>query len=200
MRKLIIPVFICTLIAFTFIPFSTQISSQDIIAQSVNGKLENKGVSQGYEENETVIIKVNQSMNIVEDGVIEPGDNQTLWFKGSGGGYIIENGYKNNFGFNACFNNTVEGHINYVDRAEKYHFKSELLLNATIKMENDTFLLRVYGFGEIQGEKYMFKLEAVDRGEPGVHDEFHLWIYTESGLLYDYSWGVISGGNINIQC
>ncbi len=202
MKKLILPVLVCTLIAFTFTSFSFQtsnvINAQDNIVQPVIDNQGNIIVNQSSVENETDII-FNEPGVVAGEGVIEPGGNLTLWFKASGGGYIYENGYKNNFGFNICYNNTLEGHVNYVDRAGGYHFKSIIIENASVEVKDGGYLIKAYGVGEIQGQRYLFRLEAADKGEPGVSDTFNISIYMESGFLYDCSGGVIGGGNININ-
>ncbi|WEU40881.1 MAG: hypothetical protein OdinLCB4_002920 [Candidatus Odinarchaeum yellowstonii] len=202
-NKIFLAALLCGLIAFAFTQFPFQIraqtTAQNTVTQPALSDHDDTPFKQFYDENETKIITVNLSVEVTEDGVITPGDNQTIWFKAAGGGYIYYNGYKNNFGFNVCFNNTLEGHLNYVNRAAGYHFKGLTVFNASTEVIENGYSVRVYGSGEIKGQTYIFKLEAVDKGEPSVFDEFHVWVYTDSGALYDYSGGVLSGGNINVN-
>jgi len=200
-KNLILPIILCTVLVFTSIPFSFQYGglfiTHSTISEQVISPANNSSLESPCKENETPQC-IDNGM-IIGDGVIEPGDNETTPFEGGGGGYIYENTCKNNFGFHVRFNRTIEGHVNYIDRDGKYHFKSLIIDNATLEKNDEGYIINVYGVGEIQGQICIFKLKAFDRGEPSSNDAFHLWIYMEDGQLYDYSSGILAGGNINIK-
>ncbi len=56
-----------------------------------------------------------------------------------------------------------------------------MITHATLEKIEEKYIIQVYGFGEIKGQRYIFRLEAYDQGEPGFNDIFHLWIYVEDG-------------------
>lgn len=135
-----------------------------------------------------------------DNGTIEPGDNQTVYVEVGGGGFFLESGVKNNFGFHVTYNGCVDGHVNYIDRADGYHFKSLLIENFGVEVDGDGYAIHVYGWGEIDGQIYRFHLKATDNGEPAKSDSIYLWIYFSEALqLFDHSGGVLGGGNINIK-
>ncbi|MEM2109669.1 MAG: post-COAP-1 domain-containing protein [Candidatus Odinarchaeota archaeon] len=200
-KNIILPVIFCTILVFTSIPFSFQQAGLLITHSPTSGQVicptDNNRFEPPCKENVTPPSVDNGFIS--DDGIIEPGDNKTIPFKGEGGGYIYENCSKNNFGFNVHFNTSIEGHVNYIDRVGKYHFKSLMFTNATLEKIEDGYIIQVYGVGEIRGQIYIFRLEVSDQGEPAWNDTFNLWIYMEDGQLYDYSGGVLAGGNINIK-
>jgi len=146
---------------------------------------------------ETQTVTSLQQTNIGPLGDIEVPNDSYVWI-GEGGGFFIEDGYKNNFGFYAT-NPSNTSEVNYMDRVEGYHFHSYIVDQFWIDVVSDVYYIHISGWGKVdKDEGYMFHVLAVDKGKPKEGgDEFHIWIYYPNNTLFDYSFGTLEGGNIH---
>ena len=112
----------------------------------------------------------------------------------TGGGYIIVNGGRDNFGFVAGLKpgkTTVSGQLNYIDHSSGAHVKS-----IDVTSYSGSGVCRTFsGPGTVNGQSVTFTANACDNAEPGRgSDTFSIQLsngYSASGVL--------AGGNIKFH-
>jgi len=112
----------------------------------------------------------------------------------TGGGYIVPNDGKDNFGFVAGLKpgqTTVRGQLNYIDHSTGDHVKS-----IDVTSYSGSGVCRTFsGPGTANGQSVTFTVKACDNAQPGGgSDTFGI------RLSNDYSTsGVLAGGNIQLH-
>ena len=112
----------------------------------------------------------------------------------TGGGYIVINGGRDNFGFVAGLKpgqTIVSGHLNYIDHSSGDHLQSVDVTSYT----GSDFCRTFSGPGTVNGQSVTFTVKACDNAEPGIgSDIFGIQ------LPNDYSRSAaLSGGNIQLH-
>jgi hypothetical protein len=112
----------------------------------------------------------------------------------TGGGFIMVNGGRDNFGFVAGFKpgkTIVSGHLNYIDHSSGDHLQS---IDVTSYWGSD-FCRTFSGPGTVNGQSVTFTVNACDNADPGRgSDTFGIqW----DG--YSVSARALSGGNIQLH-
>lgn len=115
----------------------------------------------------------------------------------TGGGWIVRNGVRANFGFNVKYqkNGNAQGQVLYIEHRAggPYKFKSNNL--STLSIAGNTAIL--LGKAVIDGTgNWQFRLTAIDNGEPGSSDALGLQVTGEPTL--DFAPVTLSGGNIQV--
>jgi uncharacterized repeat protein (TIGR01451 family) len=102
----------------------------------------------------------------------------------TGGGTVTHNGIQANFGFNAKYlaNGTIQGSFIYVEHRPggDVEVKSTAISALSIVGKYSIFTGRatVNGAGDD-----LFRVTAIDNGEPGTTDQFGLWTWSSPGVL-----------------
>jgi hypothetical protein len=112
----------------------------------------------------------------------------------TGGGFIVVNGARDNFGFVAGFKpgqNVVSGHFNYIDHGTGDHVESIDVTSYTGSGSCRTFS----GSGTDNGQSVSFTVTGCDNGEPGQENDTFV-INLDNG--YSAS-GPLEGGDIQLH-
>jgi len=111
----------------------------------------------------------------------------------TGGGWIVEDGERVSFGFNAQSDGVgddARGNCNVIDHATKQQIKCLTVDSLVVTPTHATF----FGQARVDGTATDYRIDVDDLGEPGVADTFK--IQTGSGYT---AAGVLQGGNIQIH-
>jgi subtilisin family serine protease len=120
----------------------------------------------------------------------------------TGGGTIIRNGVRANFGFNIKYlkNGNAQGQLLYVEHRPEGAVKVKSNAMGTVSVAGDTaIILGKATLGEIGN--YSFRATVVDKGEPGTGDQFGLQLTSPAGAQVSDLWFspvILSGGNVQV--
>lgn len=115
----------------------------------------------------------------------------------TGGGWIVRNGVRANFGFNVKYqkNGNAQGQILYIEHRPSGAMKVKSNNLASLSIAGNTAI--VLGKAVIDGVgNWQFQLTAVDNGEPGSSDALGLQVSADGSL--SFAPVTLSGGNIQV--
>jgi subtilisin family serine protease len=115
----------------------------------------------------------------------------------TGGGWIVRNGVRANFGFNVKYqkNGNAQGQILYMEHRPGGAVKVKSNNIASLSIAGDTAI--ILGKAVIDGVgNWQFQLTATDNGEPGSSDTLGLQVSGDGSLTFAPV--TLSGGNIQV--
>lgn len=125
-------------------------------------------------------------------------------FVTSGGFVLTDSGRKANFGAHGgCKNGGFWGHVNYVDRDTGYQVDS-IEITGYLTPSPDSTIRDICGMATTNAaadpQPVYFRIRLIDNGEPGVADQFGIWLsnkyFVTTRLL---NAGMRGGGNVQLH-
>jgi subtilisin family serine protease len=115
----------------------------------------------------------------------------------TGGGWIVRDGVRANFGFNVKYqkNGNAQGQILFIEHRPSGNVKVKSNNLGTLSIAGDTAI--ILGKAVIDGTgNWQFRLTAIDNGEPGSSDALGLQVTGDASLTFAPV--TLSGGNIQV--